>query len=104
MTGKEHFAHAFLQIMVNNGTKAGRIMMWRAIQAAWLEPDSAKREDLLAGLEYAGDQGWIKKDGANMIRPTAERAKAYGAERPLPDFRKPAGQSGNCGPAVSRSI
>jgi hypothetical protein len=73
-----------------------------AIQAAWLEPDSAKREDLLAGLEYAGDQGWIEKDGANMIRP----AKAYGAERPLPDSRKPAGESGSCGHvcAASKSI
>jgi hypothetical protein len=28
MTGKEHFAHAFLQIMANNGTKAGGIMKW----------------------------------------------------------------------------
>jgi hypothetical protein len=55
--------------MVDNGTEAGGIMMWGAIQMVWLESDGAERDDLLAGLKEAG---------ANKIRLTAKGAKVLG--------------------------
>jgi hypothetical protein len=74
MAGDEHYARHIVQIMKDAGTVAGEIMMFGAIEAVWLERDNADHEELLAGLQYAGDQGWVE-DAGSAIRLTAEGAK-----------------------------
>ena len=70
----EHHARRIVQIMKEAGTAAGEIMMFGAMEAVWLKPDNADHEGLLAGLQYAGDQGWVEDTGA-AIRLTAKGAK-----------------------------
>jgi hypothetical protein len=72
MSGDEHHARRVVQIMKDAGTAAGEIMMLSAIEAVWLKPDNADRKELLAGLQYAGDQGWVENAGAATIRLTAK--------------------------------
>jgi len=74
MAGNEHHARRIVQIMREAGTAAGEIMMFGAIEAVWLKTDNADHEGLLAGLKYAGDQGWVE-DAGSAIRLTAEGAK-----------------------------
>jgi hypothetical protein len=70
----EHHARRIVQIMKEAGAAAGEIMMFGAMEAVWLKPDNADHEGLLAGLQYAGDQGWVEDAGA-AIRLTAKGAK-----------------------------
>ena len=55
MAGDEYHALRIVRIMKDAGTAAGEIMMFGAIEAVWLKPDNANHEELLAGLQYAGD-------------------------------------------------
>jgi hypothetical protein len=71
----EHHARRIVQIMKEAGTAAGEIMMFGAIEAVWLKLDNADHNELLAGLKYAGDQGWVE-DVGSAIRLTAEGAKS----------------------------
>jgi hypothetical protein len=71
----EHHARRIVQIMKETGTAAGEIMTFGAIEAVWLERDNADHKELLAGLKYAGDQGWVE-DVGSAIRLTAEGAKS----------------------------
>ncbi len=74
MAGDEHHALRIVRIMKDAGTAAGEIMMFGAIEAVWLKPDNANHEELLAGLQYAGDQGWVE-DAGTAVRLTAQGAK-----------------------------
>ena len=80
MAGDERHARRLVQIMKDAGTAAGEIMMFGALEAVWLKPDDADHEGLLAGLQYAGDQGWVEDVGA-AIRLTAEGASHEGSNR-----------------------
>jgi hypothetical protein len=73
MEGDEHHALRIVRIMKDAGTAAGEIMMFGAIEAVWLKPDDATHEELLAGLRYAADQGWIE-DAGTAVRLTAQGA------------------------------
>jgi hypothetical protein len=75
MAGDEHHARRLIQIMKDAGTAAGENMVFGAIEAVWLKPDDADRKELLAGLQYAGDQGWVENGGGTMIRLTAKGAE-----------------------------
>ena len=63
MAGDEHHALRIVRIMKDAGTAAGEIMMFGAIEAVWLKPDNADHDGLLAGLQYAADQGWVEDAG-----------------------------------------
>ena len=73
MAGDEHHALRIVRIMKDAGTAAGEIMMFGAVEAVWLKPDNADHEELLAGLQCAGDQGWVE-DAGPAIRLTAKGA------------------------------
>jgi hypothetical protein len=74
MAGNEHHGLRIVRIMKDAGTAADEIMMFDAIEAVWLKPDNANHEELLAGLQYAGDQGWVEYAGT-AIRLTAKGTK-----------------------------
>ena len=76
MSDEEKHARRLVNLMRAAGTSAGQIMMWGAIEASWLSPDNAKREELLSGLKYAVDQGWIEQvdESAHALRLTAKGA------------------------------
>jgi hypothetical protein len=74
MAGDEHHALRIVRIMKDAGTAAGEIMMFGAIEAVWLKPDNADHDGLLAGLQYAADQGWVE-DAGTAIRLTAKGTK-----------------------------
>jgi hypothetical protein len=71
--GDEHHARRIVQIMKDASTAAGESMMFGAIEAEWLKPDNADQGELLAGLQYAGDRGWVE-DAGLAIRLTAKGA------------------------------
>ena len=76
MASEEHFARALIQIIKDAGTAAGEIMIFGAIESAWLKSDYADREDLMSGLKYAGDHGWVEDAGGGKLRLTTKGAKA----------------------------
>ena len=73
MAAEDH-ARRIVQIMKDAGTAAGEIISWGAIETVWLKPDKADREELLAGMRYAGDHGWVENAGGTMVRLTAKGA------------------------------
>ena len=74
MAADEDHARRILQIMKDAGTHAGETIMFVAIESVWLKPDNANREELLSGLKYAGDHGWVENAGGTMVRLTAKGA------------------------------
>jgi hypothetical protein len=74
MTNDEKHARRVIQIMKDAGVDAGELMNRTAIEAAWLKLDNAVREELLAGLQYAGDCNWIENGGGAFLRLMAKGA------------------------------
>jgi hypothetical protein len=74
MAADEDHARRIVQIMKDEGTAAGENISWGAIEAVWLTPDNADRKELLAGMQYAGDHGWVENAGGTMVRLTAKGA------------------------------
>ncbi|WP_279683309.1 hypothetical protein [Bradyrhizobium sp. SSUT18] len=72
----EEHAQKLIRIMKEAGIQPGDIMIFTAIEEIWLRPDGSDREELMEGLQYTGDQGWVEDAGGRKLRLTAKDATA----------------------------
>ncbi|KGT79300.1 hypothetical protein MA20_12825 [Bradyrhizobium japonicum] len=72
----EEYARKLIKIMKDAGIQPGDIMIFTAIEEIWLRPDDSDREELMQGLQYAGDNGWVEDAGGRKLRLTAKGAAA----------------------------
>ncbi|MCK1577747.1 hypothetical protein [Bradyrhizobium sp. 174] len=72
----EEHARKLIRIMKDAGIQPGDIMIFGSIEEIWLRPDGSDREELMEGLQYAGDQGWVEDAGGRKLRLTEAGAAA----------------------------
>lgn len=65
----EESARAILSIFQAHGCRSGEALMAGAVNTQFLTGTKGRSEDYVAGLQYAGEHGWLE-EGPNSLKLT----------------------------------